>query len=219
VTLWYRAPDVLLGSRTYSTSIDVWSAGCIMAEMINGSPLFRGRDNNDQLNQIIKILGTPDDATMRRITTECPEIQMRTLPRLPGVPFSQIYPKASAQALNLLDQLLQFDPSARITCEEALQHQYFAPGGGSSGGQQPSSSAQQQQAQLAQYQAQQAAQAAGQVRAQPVMYTDPTQQAQYVDPRAARDRQWTQEQILRQQQQQQQRGQGYGVQPGYPQYQ
>lgn len=70
VTLWYRAPDVLMGSRTYSTSIDVWSCGCIMAEMIGGVPLFRGRDNNDQLNQILRILGTPDEATLRRIASE-----------------------------------------------------------------------------------------------------------------------------------------------------
>lgn len=67
VTLWYRAPDVLLGSRTYSTSIDVWSAGCIMAEMISGVPLFRGRDNNDQLNQILRVLGTPDESTIERL--------------------------------------------------------------------------------------------------------------------------------------------------------
>lgn len=70
VTLWYRAPDVLLGSRTYSTSIDVWSAGCIMAEMISGVPLFRGRDNNDQLNQILRILGTPDDNTIKRLVND-----------------------------------------------------------------------------------------------------------------------------------------------------
>jgi len=70
VTLWYRAPDVLMGSRTYSTSIDVWSCGCIMAEMLSGVPLFRGRDNNDQLNQILRILGTPDEQTLRRIVQE-----------------------------------------------------------------------------------------------------------------------------------------------------
>lgn len=70
VTLWYRAPDVLLGSRTYSTSIDIWSAGCIMAEMISGVPLFRGRDNNDQLNQILRILGTPDENTLRRLMND-----------------------------------------------------------------------------------------------------------------------------------------------------
>lgn len=70
VTLWYRAPDVLMGSRTYSTSIDVWSCGCIMAEMLSGVPIFRGRDNNDQLNQILRILGTPDEQTLRRIVQE-----------------------------------------------------------------------------------------------------------------------------------------------------
>jgi negative regulator of PHO system len=70
VTLWYRAPDVLMGSRTYSTSIDVWSCGCIMAEMLSGVPLFRGRDNNDQLNQILRILGTPDEQTLRRIVQD-----------------------------------------------------------------------------------------------------------------------------------------------------
>merc|ERR1712137_712740 len=93
VTLWYRAPDVLLGSRTYSTSIDVWSAGCIMAEMISGVPLFRGRDNNDQLMQIIRILGTPDEHTIKRILQESPEIQYRPLPRLPKVPFQTMFPK------------------------------------------------------------------------------------------------------------------------------
>ena len=70
VTLWYRAPDVLMGSRTYSTSIDVWSCGCIFAEMISGVPLFRGRDNQDQLLHIMRIIGTPDDRTLRKIATE-----------------------------------------------------------------------------------------------------------------------------------------------------
>jgi len=70
VTLWYRAPDVLLGSRTYSTSIDVWSCGCIFAEMIQGTPLFRGRDNQDQLLHIMKIIGTPSDDTLRKVARE-----------------------------------------------------------------------------------------------------------------------------------------------------
>ena len=70
VTLWYRAPDVLLGSRTYNTSIDVWSCGCIFAEMISGVPLFRGRDNQDQLVHIMRIVGTPDERTLRRIATD-----------------------------------------------------------------------------------------------------------------------------------------------------
>lgn len=70
MTLWYRAPDVLMGSRTYSTSIDVWSCGCIFAEMITGSPLFRGRDNNDQLLHIMRIIGTPSEAQFQKIFKE-----------------------------------------------------------------------------------------------------------------------------------------------------
>ena len=125
VTLWYRAPDVLLGSRTYSTSIDVWSAGCIMAEMISGVPLFRGRDNNDQLMQIIRILGTPDEHTIKRILQESPEIQYRPLPRLPKVPFQTLFPKVHPLAIDLLEKLLQFDPSQRLSADEALRHPYF----------------------------------------------------------------------------------------------
>lgn len=125
VTLWYRAPDVLLGSRTYSTSIDVWSAGCIMAEMISGVPLFRGRDNNDQLNQILRVLGTPDEGTIERLRKDSPEIQPRPFPRMPKVPFSHLFPKAHPLAIDLLEKLLKFDPAQRISADEALRHPYF----------------------------------------------------------------------------------------------
>jgi negative regulator of the PHO system len=63
VTLWYRAPDILLGSRTYNTSIDIWSAGCIMAEMATGRPLFPGTTSEDQLVRIFSIMGTPSERT------------------------------------------------------------------------------------------------------------------------------------------------------------
>lgn len=60
VTLWYRAPDILLGSKNYSTSVDIWSIGCIMVEMLNQKPLFPGSSEQDQLKKIFKIMGTPD---------------------------------------------------------------------------------------------------------------------------------------------------------------
>ncbi|KAH7887880.1 Pkinase-domain-containing protein [Phlebopus sp. FC_14] len=123
VTLWYRAPDVLLGSRTYNTSIDVWSCGCIFAEMISGVPLFRGRDNQDQLLHIMRIIGTPDDRVLRKI--EAPEIKIKQFPKYPKISFQQVLPKASPQAIDLLERLLQFDPSKRITATEALSHPYF----------------------------------------------------------------------------------------------
>ncbi|GJE87877.1 serine/threonine-protein kinase [Phanerochaete sordida] len=131
VTLWYRAPDVLLGSRTYSTSIDVWSCGCIFAEMISGVPLFRGRDNQDQLLHIMRIIGTPEERVIRKIIQEAKADNQqppKQYPRYPKIPFSQVLPKASPQAIDLLERLLQFDPAKRISAAEALQHPYFTSG-------------------------------------------------------------------------------------------
>merc|ERR1712066_378298 len=68
VTLWYRAPDVLMGSRKYSTPVDIWSVGCIFAEMVNGRPIFPGSTDADQLQRIFKILGTPSERTWPAIT-------------------------------------------------------------------------------------------------------------------------------------------------------
>ncbi|KAF9458761.1 kinase-like domain-containing protein [Collybia nuda] len=126
VTLWYRAPDVLLGSRTYSTSIDVWSCGCIFAEMISGTPLFRGRDNQDQLLHIMRIIGTPSDAEFQKIARDSPEIQLKTYPRYPPMPLQQVLPKASPLAIDLLEKLLKFDPQERLSAHDALSHPYFS---------------------------------------------------------------------------------------------
>ncbi|GAW08324.1 Pkinase-domain-containing protein [Lentinula edodes] len=125
VTLWYRAPDVLLGSRTYSTSIDVWSCGCIFAEMISGLPLFRGRDNNDQLLHIMRIIGTPSQQTFDKMAKESPEIQIKQYPRYPKQDLRSVVPKASPHAIDLLERLLKFDPAERISAAEALSHPYF----------------------------------------------------------------------------------------------
>lgn len=72
MTLWYRAPDVLLGSRQYSTSIDIWSVGCIFAEMAMNNPLFPGDDVDKQIQKIFKILGTPTEEEWPTIV-DCPD--------------------------------------------------------------------------------------------------------------------------------------------------
>ncbi|KAJ7139589.1 kinase-like domain-containing protein [Mycena epipterygia] len=125
VTLWYRAPDVLLGSRTYSTSIDVWSCGCIFAEMISGVPLFRGKDTQDQLLHIMRILGTPSEQQLAKMVKDSPEITLKPFPRCPKVDLAQVLPKASPAALDLLERLLKFDPAERISAVDALSHPYF----------------------------------------------------------------------------------------------
>lgn len=68
VTLWYRAPDILMGSKKYSTPIDMWSVGCIFAEMVNGRPLFPGVSETDQLMRIFRILGTPNSENWPNVT-------------------------------------------------------------------------------------------------------------------------------------------------------
>ncbi|KAJ3193407.1 Mitogen-activated protein kinase [Irineochytrium annulatum] len=124
-TRWYRAPEIMLSFKNYTKAIDMWSVGCIFAELLGGKPLFKGRDYVDQLNQILYILGTPDDATLRRIGSERAQLYIRSLKRTAKVQWTQLFPKASAAALDLLERLLTFDPALRMTVEEALSHPYL----------------------------------------------------------------------------------------------
>ncbi|KAJ2881808.1 mitogen activated protein kinase [Coemansia aciculifera] len=124
-TRWYRAPEIMLSFLSYTKAIDIWSVGCIFAELLGGKPLFKGRDYVDQLNQILQILGTPDDATLSRIGSERAQMYIRSLPYMPKVPWERIFPNATPLALDLLEKLLDFDPSTRITVDEVLAHPYL----------------------------------------------------------------------------------------------
>lgn len=124
VTLWYRAPDVLLGSRTYNTSIDLWSAGCIMAEMLTGRPIFPGSSNDDELHRIFKIMGTPTEQTWPGIShfpNYNPNFHI-----YPPQDLAMIVPQVDPIGLDLLMQLLQMRPEMRISARDALAHPWFA---------------------------------------------------------------------------------------------
>jgi len=123
VTLWYRAPDVLMGSRKYSTPIDIWSAGCIFAEMATGRPLFPGSGVNDELMRIFKIMGTPTPESWPSIT----ELQdyKPDFPVYPAQSLSSIVHGLDEKGLNLLSRMLQYDPNQRISALAAMKHPYF----------------------------------------------------------------------------------------------
>ncbi|RDA93352.1 hypothetical protein CP533_0333 [Ophiocordyceps camponoti-saundersi (nom. inval.)] len=124
VTLWYRAPDVLLGSRTYNTSIDIWSAGCIMAEMYTGRPLFPGTTNEDQIIRIFRIMGTPTERTWPGIT-QYPEYKP-TFQMYATQDLRNILPAIDPTGIDLLQRMLQLRPELRISAHEALQHPWFS---------------------------------------------------------------------------------------------
>ncbi|XP_036388844.1 cyclin-dependent kinase 17-like isoform X4 [Megalops cyprinoides] len=124
VTLWYRPPDVLLGSTEYSTPIDMWGVGCIFYEMVTGRPLFPGSTVEDELHLIFRILGTPTEETWPGITSS-EEFKTYNFPRYHAEPLVNHAPRIDSDGHDLLSQLLQFEAKKRISAEEALRHPYF----------------------------------------------------------------------------------------------
>jgi mitogen-activated protein kinase 1/3 len=124
-TRWYRAPEIMLTFKQYTKAIDVWSVGCILAEMLSGKPLFPGRDYHHQLTLILDVLGTPTLDEFYAITTRRSRDYIRALPFRKRKPFSQLFPNANPLAVDFLTRTLTFDPKKRITVEEALAHPYL----------------------------------------------------------------------------------------------
>lgn len=119
VTLWYRPPDVLLGSTQYSTQIDMWGVGCIFYEMVTGKPLFPGAHVEDQLKLIFSILGMPPK--------DCwPHLDIPyTMPKFTCESLSSKVPRLEQTAIDLLDRFLRYKAENRISAAEAMHHPYF----------------------------------------------------------------------------------------------
>ncbi|KAH6755221.1 MAP kinase 7 [Perilla frutescens var. hirtella] len=126
VTRWYRAPELLLSCDNYGTSIDIWSVGCILAEILGRKPIFPGTDSLSQLRLIISVLGSQAEADLKFIDNAKARKYVKSI-EFPGrVHFSSLYPHADPLAIDLLERMLVFDPSKRITVAEALCHPYIA---------------------------------------------------------------------------------------------
>ncbi|PNH07529.1 Cyclin-dependent kinase B1-1 [Tetrabaena socialis] len=122
VTLWYRAPEVLLGATHYATPVDMWSVGCIFAELVRKAPLFPGDSEYQQLLHIFKLLGTPNEDNWPGVTKlrdwhEWPQWAPQDLHR--------IFPTLEEAGLDLMKAMFHYDPAMRISAKEAIKHSYF----------------------------------------------------------------------------------------------
>ncbi|KAL1919046.1 uncharacterized protein VTP21DRAFT_2427 [Calcarisporiella thermophila] len=122
---YYRAPELIFGATNYTTSIDIWSAACVMAEMMLGQPLFPGESGIDQLVEIIKVLGTP---TREQIRTMNPNYMEQRFPQIKPHPLTKVFPISSPsapEAIDLLSRLLVYVPTQRLSALEAMCHPFF----------------------------------------------------------------------------------------------
>ncbi|KAG6470673.1 hypothetical protein ZIOFF_071750 [Zingiber officinale] len=125
-TQWYRTPELLVCSNIYDTSIDIWSVGCILAELLGRRPLFPSTNDINQLERIVSVLGIKSDADLNFVDNEHARKYIKSLSHSLDIPLASIYPHANPLAIDLLKKMLVFDPSKRIDVTEALQHPYMA---------------------------------------------------------------------------------------------
>eukprot|EP00729_Bicosta_minor_P001155 gene1155-12043_t len=124
VTLWYRSPELLLGTNYYSTEIDMWSVGCIFAELLTQKALFPAKTEIESLNKIFQMLGTPNERVWEGFN-KLPHVEKWTFKEFPKSHWRKNFAFLTEQGFDLLSALLRYDPAKRITASEALEHEWF----------------------------------------------------------------------------------------------
>uniref|UniRef100_A0A6I8S0D8 mitogen-activated protein kinase n=1 Tax=Xenopus tropicalis TaxID=8364 RepID=A0A6I8S0D8_XENTR len=124
-TRWYRAPEIMLNWMHYNQTVDIWSVGCIMAELLKGKALFPGNDYIDQLKRIMEVVGTPNSEFLLKISSEHARRYIESLPYMPQQDLKEVFHGANPLAIDLLEKMLILDSDKRITATEALAHPYF----------------------------------------------------------------------------------------------
>ncbi|XP_064643662.1 cyclin-dependent kinase 2-like [Lineus longissimus] len=123
ITLWYRAPEILLGCKYYSVAIDIWGIGAIFAEMVTRRALFPGDSEIDQLYRIFRTLGTPDEGVWPGVS-QLPDFKS-TFPQWQAQDITAVVPSLSPDGRDILMRMLVYEPSSRISAKAALAHRYF----------------------------------------------------------------------------------------------
>jgi len=124
-TRWYRAPEIMLNWMHYNQTVDIWSVGCIMAELLTSKVLFPGGDHIDQLTKIMQLVGKPSPEFLSKITSANAVSYINSMPEYKKKPFLEIFIGANPLAIDLLEKMLILDPDHRIKSEEAIKHRYL----------------------------------------------------------------------------------------------
>lgn len=126
VTRWYRAPEVIFNWMHYSQTVDVWSAACILAEMITGQVLFPGHDSIDQLNKILRLTGTPDSSLVQKMQSKDAQSYVLGLRPQKKKNFKDVFASMDENAVGIMEGMLLLDPETRLTVKQALSHPFLA---------------------------------------------------------------------------------------------
>jgi len=126
VTRWYRAPEVVLLASEYTKSIDVWAVGCILCELVQRKPIFAGKDHLDQIKKIIAVIGTPSEEDLHWLPQNgSARAFLKKCPPAPKASWANVLPQASTVTIEVIERMLKFDPSVRISVNDALRLKYF----------------------------------------------------------------------------------------------
>jgi mitogen-activated protein kinase 1/3 len=125
ISRWYRAPEAILSPESYDKPVDIWSIGCILAELLGRQPLFPADNNLDELQKIISVLGSPSEADLDFITDEKIKNFVLRLAKRTKQSFNLMFSNANPVALDLLGKMLTFNPKKRYTVEQCISHPYF----------------------------------------------------------------------------------------------
>lgn len=125
ITRWYRAPEVILCPSHYSKAVDIWSVGCIFAELLGRQPLFPGDHYLDQIQKIIGVVGTPKESDLTFVKKKEAKEFLGKLVKRTKQTWSSLFPNANPVALDLLEKMLTFNPKKRYTVDQCISHPYF----------------------------------------------------------------------------------------------
>jgi mitogen-activated protein kinase 15 len=126
-TRWYRAPELLLGSKDYNKEVDMWALGCLIGEMFYGKAMFPGNSTINQIEKVVAWTGTPSAQDLKHLNPNLPNNILQLLNTRKKQSKADFFSgKVSTSCLDLISRLLEFNPSKRLTIEEVLKHEYLS---------------------------------------------------------------------------------------------